>query len=585
MSDNKYNLLVHVLDKIAEKAPENLSIYHPKESDTNAEIHKRSRAFIHLFLKVRFGLLDFDISESQITDGTNDGGLDAYHIDEGEKKIYLIQSKFSATPQNFETNPVNGYEFFRMELDRIISDGENTSRNGNVYNGKIIDFQEKLQNIQNLNRYEYILVYLGNVSSRINKDQLLQVSGNVCDIAEIVNGETFYKDVLMPYLQHDFFNQKDFVLKIQVHRNQSNRISYGVDLGDEIRAGVELAFVPTKEIAKMMSQYRNSLLRYNPRCYVGITRGGVNQAIQESMRNTELNEFSLLNNGITVICNDFSYSDRNAEPGVATLLVTNPQIVNGGQTAFTLAHLLENYEDVDHFGNKEVLVKFITLPDKENMTDVIEKISKATNNQTPVSMADRKSNDENLVQLQNYLFNTHGLLLERKRGQFYDAVQNNLVNKDSIVLSELLMRLLLVYRGEVARARSSGAETMFRNYNLDDIDYDALYLLIKIYREIEQEEDKTRGVSQRNRYRIDEWGNGLRYGKYAITYFVYKLLCSEGDQIDEKINITREKWNDFETTVSNDPRNENYNIDGFDFANYYKGSTINDELNEYLKQI
>ena len=585
MSDNKYNLLVHILDQIAEKAPENLSIYHPEQGDTDAEIHKRSRAFMHLFLKVRFGILDFDIAESQITDGTNDGGLDAYHIDEEEKKIYLIQSKFSATPENFETNPVNGYEFFRMELDRIISHGENTARNSNEYNGKIIDFQEKLQNIQNLNRYEYILVYLGNVSRQIGTEQLLQVSGNVCDTAEIINGETFYKDVLMPYLQHDFFNQKDFVLNIQVHRNQSNRISYGVDLGDEIRAGVELAFVPTKEIASMMSKYRNSLLRYNPRCYVGLTRGGVNQAIQESMRNTGLNEFSLLNNGITVICNDFLYSDRNAEPEVATILVTNPQIVNGGQTAFTLAHLLENPEDVDHFRNKEVLVKFITLPDRDNMTDVIEKISKATNSQTPVSMADRKSNDENLVKLQNYLFNTHGLLLERKRGQFYDAVQNGLVDKDSIVSSELLMRLLLVYRGEVARARSSGAETMFRNYKLDDVDYGKLYLLIKIYRKIEQEENRDRGVSQRDRYKIDEWGNGLRYGKYAITYFVYKLTNSEDDQIDEKINIAREKWNDFETTVSNNPRNENYNVDGFDFTNYYKGSTVNTDLNEYLEQI
>jgi hypothetical protein len=585
MSDNKYNLLVHVLDKIAEKAPENLSIYHPEQGDTDAEIHKRSRSFIHLFLKVRFGILDFGVSESQITDGTNDGGLDAYHIDEEEKKIYLIQSKFSATLENFETNPVNGYEFFRMELNRIISDGENTSRNGNGYNGKIIDFQEKLQNIPSLNRYEYVLIYLGNVSSRIDGDQLLQVSGNVCDVVEIINGETFYKDVLMPYLQHDFFNQKDFVLKIQVHRNQSNRITYGVDLGNEFRAGVELAFVPTKEIAKMMSQYRNSLLRYNPRCYVGLTRGGVNHAIQESMENTDLNEFSLLNNGITVICNDFSYSDRNAEPGVATLLVTNPQIVNGGQTAFTLAHLFENSDENDHFSNKEVLVKFITLPDGENMIDVIEKISKATNNQTPVSMADRKSNDENLVQLQNYLFNIHGLLLERKRGQFYDAVQNGLVDKNSIISSELLMRLLLVYRGDVARARSSGAETMFRNYSLDEVDYDALYLLIKIYRKIELEENRNRGVSQRNRYRMDEWGNGLRYGKYAITYFVHKLLSGEDSQIDEKINVTREKWNDFETTASNDPRNENYNVDGFDFANYYKGSTVNDELNEYLEQM
>jgi len=583
MADQKYNLLIKTLDNIADSAPARLTIYHPEEDNIDAEIHKRSRSFIHLFLKVRFGILDFDIAESQITDGTDDGGLDAYYIDEEDKKIYLIQSKFSTTPENFENNSVNGYEFFRMELDRITR-GEQTYSNGNNYNGKVIDFQQKIkvENIPDIARYQYILVYVGNISRRLNKDQLLQVSGGVCTEAEIINGQAFYNDIIMPYLQHDFFNKKDFILKIQINQNQSNRINYRVNLDDEIQASVHLSFVPTKEIARMMSKYRNSLLRYNPRCYVGIQKGGVNNAIKESMTSTSLNEFSLLNNGITIVCSDYVYTENAGEAGVAILQITNPQIVNGGQTAFTLAHILEKNTKDSIFENKEVLTKFILVPHNDNRISLIDKISKATNNQTPVNIGDRRSNDPELIGLQNYFFDKYGLLLERKRGQFYDSLQKKLIQKNEVLSSELLMRLLLVSRGEVARARSSGNDTMFKNYNLDGVNYDQLYLLVDIYRKVNSLEQ--RNTNQKERYRIEEWGNGLKYGKFAITFIVFKLVNNLND-VDEKIQFAQTKWIDFETTVANHEHNEDYYSDGFDYANYYKGRTVNDDLNKYLGQL
>ncbi len=124
------------------------------------------------------------------------------------------------------------------------------------------------------------------------------------------------------------------------------------------------------------------------------------------MTNTSFNEFSLLNNGITIICNDFQYTESNAEPGNATLLVANPQIVNGGQTAFTLAHLWEQEAEDRIFENKEVLTKFITISDSDGMNRqaLIDKVSEATNNQTPVKLSDRRSNDDALIDLQNYFF-------------------------------------------------------------------------------------------------------------------------------------------------------------------------------------
>lgn len=581
--DMKYKLLTAILDDIAQSAPENLTIYHPKQDNVDNQIHKRSRAFIHLFMRVRFGLLDFNMAEKQITDGREDGGLDAYHIDGEERKIYLIQSKFVTSAEKFEEQKVNAYGFFKMELDRIIQ-GEEKGENGNDYNGKVRRFQRQVKNIPDISRYKYSLIYLGNIKSELTPEKLRKVTGGVCDDVEIIDGSTFYKEVQMPYLQHDFFNKRDFVLKIKVNQNQSNRITYQVMLDNNNRASVHLSFVPTKEIAVMMFKYRNSLLRYNPRCYVGIKQGGVNKAIKESVTNTSFNKFSLLNNGITMICSDFKYTERNAEPGTATLLITNPQIVNGGQTAFTLAHLLESETNDEIFKDKEVLVKFITTSEDSNRLDFINKVSEATNNQTPVNLSDRRSNDKELIDLQNYLFDKYGLLFERKKGEFYDSIQNNLVSSDNVLSRDILMRLLLVYRGEVARARSAGIESLFRNYSLDDVDYNLLFRIIVVYRKVDALEQRVR--DQKKRYKVKNWGSGLKYGKLAISYVVFKLLSGDDNEIiDKKIKFIESKWLDFENTVANHEHNADYYSDGFDYANYYKGRTINKDLKRYINQI
>ena len=178
-NQRKHELLNSTLDNISESAPAELSVYHPNTDNIDAQIHKYSRAQIHLFLRVRFCLLDFNVVESQITDGTGDGGLDAYHIDEEKKVIYLIQSKYKTTPDGYLNSDVDWREFFRMELDRIVR-GEVGSISGNQYSGKIHAFQQKIRNITDIARWNYILIYLGNVPSAITKENLLSISGGVC---------------------------------------------------------------------------------------------------------------------------------------------------------------------------------------------------------------------------------------------------------------------------------------------------------------------------------------------------------------------------------------------------------------------
>ncbi len=573
----KHNLLKKTLDDIATSAPEELQIYHPDEDNENAQIHKYSRAQIHLFLRVRFGILDFSVVENQITDGTGDGGLDAYHIDENEKVVYLIQSKYKTTPEGYLNSNVDWREFFNMELDRIMQ-GEAGSISGNEYNGKIKAFQGQIKNIPDIGRWKYRLIYLGNVPSAIAKEKLLNISGGVCRDTEVLHGNDFYNQVLIPYLKHSFYNKENFSFEISVQDRSANRIRYLVNLANGQSAEAQLFFVPTIEIAKMMSQYRNSILRHNPRCYVGIRNTGVNAEIRDSVSDSEHNEFSLLNNGITIICKGVNYNDNSARRGQASIIITNPQIVNGGQTAFTLAHLYENDDDHSIFEEKEVLTKFISI--EGNQDKMIEKISDATNSQNPIKPRDKVANDVALVNLQSELFDRYGVIFERKRGEFYDSMQNGLIDKQAILGSVVLMRLLLVYRGSIALARSAGENTLFSGYKVNDVDIEDLYKLICIYRKVYSFENSKERES-RSKYQMDIWGNGIRYGQWAIIYAVFKLINTV-DNLSDVVEIIASRWKDFENTVANHEHNQDYITDGFDYANYYKGKTIKQDLDSYL---
>ncbi|VVB79048.1 AIPR protein [uncultured archaeon] len=577
---NKYELLLNVLDSIISEAPTGLKKYDTSTEEKTKQA--RARALIHLFLRTKFGLINFSEAEKFITDDDYDGGLDAFYIDQENKKIYLIQSKFRTTEENFEEIPINGYELFKMDLGKILKSGSECDIQGNKYNGKILGFQRAVKEISNIGKYQYHLVFLGNIPSNLDPNKINEVSGNVCDSVEIITGKETYNGLVLPYLQSDFYNKRDFILKIRINQNQSNRINYSVKIGDQV-ININLSFIPTIELAKMMFEYKNSLLRYNPRCYVGIKKGGVNKQIEESISNTHSNEFSLLNNGITILCNDFEYNERNAEQGTATLIITNPQIVNGGQTAFTLSRMYSGGNN-ELFSNKEVLVKFISLNHHQTQEQIklIEKISEATNNQTPVYLSDRKSNDDTLILLQRYLFENHSLLLERKTGEFFEMLNKKVISPEKIIDKEQVMRLCFVISGKISEARSYSGDKLFQQYPITSTNFEDIYNAIRFYRLVESFLEKTNNSEKK--FNVKKFGYGLKYGKLAITYALFSLFKKFPDREEKVVEFVKNKWLDFETTVSNSPDNQGYFGDSFDYANYYKGKNLNKDLKLYFNE-
>jgi hypothetical protein len=134
---SKYTSLIKILDRIRmEGVAAGFTSYGSDENNLDWENQARSRAYVHLFIKVKFGLLSFPDRERCITDGTQDGGIDGYFIDQDSRVIFLLQSKSRASEKNFESKQITLDEIAAMDISRIAS-GETSDERGIEYNGKI----------------------------------------------------------------------------------------------------------------------------------------------------------------------------------------------------------------------------------------------------------------------------------------------------------------------------------------------------------------------------------------------------------------------------------------------------------------
>jgi len=134
----KYAMLLRILDTLRAEAKETkwASQYATESNDLDAIQQARSKAFIHLYLKVMFGIAEFSEREIYVTDGSNDGGIDGYYIDTETRRIYLLQSKFRNNERNFEQKEIEPKELLAMDVDRITK-GQTENADGIPYNGKI----------------------------------------------------------------------------------------------------------------------------------------------------------------------------------------------------------------------------------------------------------------------------------------------------------------------------------------------------------------------------------------------------------------------------------------------------------------
>src|SRR6185437_6477607 len=108
-------------------------------------------------LKVYFGLLTFAERDEWITEGTEDGGVDAYFIDLDRRILYFVQSKFRQTEANFEERHVSAEDLLMMDIDRMIQ-GHREDAKAKRYNGRVQKMIDAIKGIEDIGRYQYKVV-------------------------------------------------------------------------------------------------------------------------------------------------------------------------------------------------------------------------------------------------------------------------------------------------------------------------------------------------------------------------------------------------------------------------------------------
>jgi hypothetical protein len=168
--------------------------------------------------------------------------------------------------------------------------------------------------------------------------------------------------------------------------------------------------IPVSEIAELIKRHGDRLLERNIRRYLGLHGNRVNEAIRSTLTSAEPSDFYFLNNGLTLVCNDFSYNAlQNSDYQIK---VDNLQIVNGGQTCMTIFRTAQELESQKQSlpSSAAVMVRLYKLPNE----DTALKITQATNSQNPVDLKDLKANDAKQQQLEESIKNC-GFVYRRKR--------------------------------------------------------------------------------------------------------------------------------------------------------------------------
>lgn len=598
MTDTKFKQLKKILEKIISDFPsdfiaENIMLKQYEQA--------MSRAFIHLLLKAGFGILEFEDRELNVTDGRQDGGIDAYFIDSNKKTIYFIQAKFHKKHGKFENKGISYKELLAMDVDRILS-GETEDCKGNAYNEKIIKMQTEINKAKKINPgYEHKVIILANTF--LEKTDLTKVTGG-CS-CEVFDFNKVYNDLILPVVKGSYYYKEN--LTITLNLSDKEKAAEHIEYKVSVRGGecaVRIMFVPVEEIARILSKYRNTILKYNPRSYLGLKKNKVNEGIKNSIATIDTNEFALYNNGITFLATKSYFDNQTGIKNKGILKIDNPQIINGGQTAYTLSAIYDGSiigMNEESLRGKEVLVKLIDTENiLSNEPDFIESISRYTNKQTEVKDSDRRSNDSIQINLQERIYNEFGLFYERKDGEFYDALEAGYIERETVINKFEFLRiayaslfpLIELNPRNITKPKlfeDSILDFVFKeNYNLNKIMFS--YRVLMKLKEVKRDVVKN---NKSDKYLEKEYGRALRYGDIAVVTVISYLYYEEDwnksmsrKLIQDKIIETLARWKEFEEFALKKSSNSKYfsatEVE-YNYAGYYKGKTLNEDLFTYFK--
>ncbi len=450
-------------------------------------------------------ILDITINEAILcsTEGGGDGGIDGIYIDETEDNIFIhiFQSKY-------RTNLDKGIG--KNEIDLTIAKVEEIFQGAFVENqspvitNRIEEIRDIIKEKGALKMPEVHIHFAVNTfkPKESEKERVKQLEGKGNYFVYFYDGND-----LLQLL--DKSKQKDSKVNVTTYKD----ILY---LGADKRLGDVRGIVATISAHELVNIYetagRDKALSRNIRYFLGNNR--INKKIRATAASKDESKyFWFLNNGVTIVCDKFSFTDDAS--GNKIISITNPKIINGGQTTKSLYYL---YNEIKLFPDKTLTDVYLLLRLYETDNEkLIDKITEGTNSQNPIFERDLKANNEIQLLIKKF-FLEKGFYYETHRNEYVDKK----IDRNKIASNERVFQSYIsLFKGMPHEAKSSKSK-IFEKY-FDDIFVSSntklpeqLLLSYKLLSFIE---------NQAKRHYAD-WKNGdvfLYHTELALVYLLGKV--------------------------------------------------------------
>jgi hypothetical protein len=345
----------------------------PGRENWTEEQHDTDRLSRALAAYTLVGLCDLEDTPAAgaITDGSNDGGIDALYFDRANNRLVFVQSKFkrngAAPSQDESLKTINGIKALQ---ERRFNEFNETFRN------RLDEIEAALDTagVQMV----LVLAFLGeNLGPHVVNDlNALQAELNrLCPrMSWQVAGLTKTYDWLVAE-QVPIVVNANIVLENWSCVTTPRKAVYGQ--------------ISAASLARLVAEKGKALFERNIRHYLGSI--GVNNAITETVRRRP-GDFFYLNNGITAIVGTLSQAAGNAAR--CTFGLTSLSIVNGAQTAGAIADATLAGEISP---DAKVLITIIEIG--VGSDDIGVRITRARNHQNVVRGVDFAALDPNQERL------------------------------------------------------------------------------------------------------------------------------------------------------------------------------------------
>ncbi|WP_417484049.1 AIPR family protein [Maricaulis salignorans] len=472
---------------------------------------QRHLSLLHCILRDEFGLTDEQIVEA-LTDGGNDRGIDAIHINRSTDPVIVnifqtkqYQSKIAE--KNFPSN----------EIDKILSYIHDFLNQSDAFldslNPALRDISVELAELFNHGR-PLIRIFFCSNGTPLLPEQRLRLESSLKGYSYISTEEFHFDNLLDLVLAPQNANRERFL------KASSNQIFSRSD-GDV--KGI-IASVSASEIVKLIANAKDpsradrALFNENIRVFLGI-KNPVNKNILQSALSEDRFVFWYLNNGITIVCEEATYPQGYAHPAIRMIA---PQIVNGAQTSHAL--LEAHQRDPSLINDVSVLVRIY----ETKRSDISQLVAIATNSQTRIYNRDLMSNDKAQIRIQKAL-ELRGLYYERKRREYEDQPRERRI--DALKFGQIVLAYTLRMP---ERARRDSDEIFSAYY--DDIftnirDLDEIVSAWQCLREIEANHELV--IAKRRRHTTNRAMRALAYANYHVLFLVSVLAQHRGINISD----------------------------------------------------